>query len=48
MAYPDAVTQVSYVDVSEPAGAVLNLELLPGDVPPEGSGEPVIATDYYG
>jgi hypothetical protein len=47
MAYPDPVTETSYVDVSA-AGAVLNLQLLEGDVPPEGTGEPTIATDYYG
>jgi hypothetical protein len=49
MAYPDPVTEVSYVDVSEPnGGTVKNLELLPGDVPPEGTGEPVSASEYYG
>jgi hypothetical protein len=46
-AYPDPVTEPSYVDVSATAG-VLNLQLLEGDVPPEGSGEPVTEASYYG
>ena len=48
MAYPDPVTETSYADTSAITGAITNVELLEGDVPPEGATGQTTSVAYYG